>query len=85
MKNEKRTLQQKKTHVILGVDLYTVVLTEALENAGVEDIAVLDYEADDDVMELGDLFFYSPYAARRKFRDGKKVVFHKVLCKKMPY
>ena len=82
---KKRALRKEATHVILGVDLYMGAMTEAIEKAAMEDIIMLDYEAEVDVMELGGMYFYSPDAAKRKYKDDKNIIFHKFLCKDVRY
>ena len=81
--DKKRALRNGETHVILGVGLHTNLMAETLEDFGINDYIVIDYDADEEVMELGDVYFYSPEAARRKFaREVKKnVIFHTILSR----
>lgn len=79
-KNNVRT--GKTRHVILGICMQTSWMTEMLEEAGAEDVAVIDYEAEEDVIQVASVYFYSPRAAKRKLKRGERVVYHKFLSRR---
>ena len=74
--------QAKTVHVILGICMKTPSLTEMLEKAGIQSIAVIDYEAEVPKMRIADVDFYSPRAAIQHLKKAENVIFHKYLKKR---
>ncbi|WP_203245834.1 hypothetical protein [Sporosarcina beigongshangi] len=73
---------RKTTHVILGVCMQTGKMAEMLEDAGATDIAVVDYDAEEDHVQVAKVHFYSPNTARRTLGKSKQIIFHKYLVRK---
>ncbi|WP_342508626.1 hypothetical protein [Sporosarcina sp. FSL K6-2383] len=73
---------RKVTHVILGVCMRTGKMAEMLEDAGATDIAVIDYEAEEDHIQVAKVDFYSPKTARKTLGKSKQIIFHKLLVRK---
>ena len=74
--------KRKTTHVILGVCTHTTNMTEMLEKAGATDIAVIDYEAKEDHIQVAQVHFYSPGIAKQRLESSREVVFHKFLTRR---
>jgi hypothetical protein len=74
--------KQQVTHVILGVCMQTGRMAEILGEAGATKIAVIDYEAEEDHIQMAEVHFYSPRAAERRLRRSRQIVFHKYLTRK---
>lgn len=70
-------------HIILGVSMETVHMIEKLKGAGATDISVIDYEAEVDMFEMSTITFYSPKLAKKAVGNTKKVIFHKLIDKRM--
>ena len=74
--------KRKATHVILGVCMHTANMAEMLEEAGATDIAVIDYEAEEDHIQVAQVHFYSPGTAKRRLGKSREIVFHKFLTRR---
>ncbi|WP_313892686.1 hypothetical protein [Psychrobacillus sp.] len=66
-------------HIIMGLNEHTPLMIKDLKGKGIQNICVLDYNREDEGVQEGLVFFFTPNEVSEYIRLFEKAVFHKYI------